>query len=105
MPREDLPSPVIDFYLPFALPACPFETQVHAADAGEEGPEGRHSRGLRVMGRKLGEGRGHLCPALRQVLDRPQRVGNAPLHPWTRAGVLLAVDRNARRLAVEDALR
>jgi hypothetical protein len=51
VPREDLPSPVIDLYLPFALPACPFEAQVHAADAGEEGAEGwhSHSRPLLVL--------------------------------------------------------
>jgi len=35
VPREDLPSPVIEFHLKRACPARPFEAEVHAADAGE----------------------------------------------------------------------
>ena len=33
---EDSPAPLIDFHLPYYLPASPFESEVKAADAGEQ---------------------------------------------------------------------
>ena len=40
---EDSSAELIYLYLPCDRPSCPFEAQVHASHAGEEGAEGRHS--------------------------------------------------------------